>query len=47
MVHEFTDCCGWVSYPASQDSHKCGADPISTPDPVFAMNIDLTSDSDY
>jgi hypothetical protein len=47
MVHEFTECCGWVSYPAGQDAHKCSTDTLTTPDPVFAMNIDLTDDSDY
>ena len=48
MNHEFCEKCdGWVSYPASQESHKCGKDPITYPDAVFAMGMDLTDDSDY
>ena len=47
MNHEYTECCGWVSYPADQDEHSCYNDTLTTPDPVLAMNADLTDDSDY
>ena len=47
MIHEFCDNCGWVSYPASQDSHICHKDPVSYPDPVFVMGADWSDDSDY
>jgi hypothetical protein len=50
MIHENTECCGWVSYPASQDEHICENDTITTPNEgeVFlVMNADFTDDSDY
>ena len=50
MITEFTDCCGWVRYPSSQDGHSCSTDTDVNPDPntVFLMmNADLTDDSDY
>jgi hypothetical protein len=48
MNHEFCEKCeGWVSYSVTLDSHKCGRDEVTTPDPLFALTIDLTDDSDY
>lgn len=51
MINEFTECCGWVRYPASQDSHDCSNGGVSQDEMdargQLVMSADWADDSDY
>jgi hypothetical protein len=51
MINEFTECCGWVKYPASQDSHDCSDGGVSQDEMnargQLVMSADWADDSDY